>query len=86
MVFSEETEDAECQLFQLSWSLLDGVGEDISQDQLTFLQRCVKMALQASPYELRGSRRAAVLCNFIQVDYSNSKGHRIILSVLFYSF
>ena len=42
-------------------------GEGLPQDQLTFLHRCVKMELQASPYELRGSRRAAVLSDFIQV-------------------
>ena len=44
-------------------------GEALPQDQLTFLHRCLKMELQASPYELRGSRRAAVLADFIQVGF-----------------
>ena len=66
--FSGETEEAESHLFQLARGLLDKVGEGLSKDQLTFLQRCIKMALQASPYDLRGSRRASVLCDFIQVD------------------
>ena len=76
--FSSETEEAESALFLLVKGLLDELREDIPQDkkggagslpqdQLTFLHRCVKMELQASPYELRGSRRAALLSDFIQV-------------------
>ena len=76
--FSDETEGAESDLFLLVRGLLDelreGVSEDergegLPQDQLTFLHRCLKMELQASPYELRGSRRAAVLAGFIQVGF-----------------
>ena len=75
--FSGETERAEGDLFLLVMGLLDelmeGVPQDkknegLPQDQLTFLHRCVKMELQASPYELRGSRRAALLSGFIKVN------------------
>ena len=74
--FTDDTKEAESDLFLLTLGLLDKVketlpqakqGEGLPKDELVFLHRCIKMALQTSPYDLRGSRRVAVLCEFIKV-------------------
>ena len=41
---------------------------DLPKDHLTYLQRCLKSKLMTQHYDPRGSRRTALICNFIQVN------------------
>ena len=63
----------ETKLFKLTKNLLEGclVKGEPQRDQLTHLQRCLKKQIMTSPYRLRGSRRAAVLFGFVQVNVIN---------------
>ena len=73
--YSTETRDAETQLFKLARRLLPSwlVAGDLQRSQLTYLQRCLKREMMKHPYHLRASRRAALMCEFIQViDYEKS--------------
>ena len=68
--FTKETESAEEKLFYKTRELMVEVERkcSMSKDIVTLTIRCLKTRIMTNPYDIRGSRRLAVICTFIQVS------------------